>query len=234
MFLEITDQLNIWLLLSTGLLVGIVHAFEPDHMSAVMTQVGKKHTRIKLATIKNSLLGAIWGFGHTTTILLVSFLVFVLALNIPSIIFDGFEFLVGVMLIILGISMYKKFFQMKHTHPHEHDGIIHTHPHEHNQNHTHTHRSYLIGCLHGLAGSGSLIALTAATINDISEIFLVLLVFGLGSILGMAIISGTLSIPFRFSKVRKYLQIIVGAITVLVGANIIYGLVNNSQILDII
>lgn len=241
---EILGQVgnNIGLLLSAGFLVGLLHAFEPDHMAAMMTQVQNRtkkssaSARLGPATLRNSLLGAVWGFGHTSMILLVSALVFILAFSIPSVVFDGFELVVGIVLVALGISMYKReILQMRHSHPHLHEnGIIHTHPHKHNRGHSHTHKSYLIGCLHGLAGSGSLIALSVVTIGDISGVFSFALVFGLGSIIGMMVVSGTLSIPFhlssRFAKLRRYLQILAGTITAVIGLEIIYSIVTSESL----
>lgn len=242
---DILGQLgnNIGLLLSVGFLIGMLHAFEPDHMAAMMTQVQnsrakKLSTTAKLgsATLRSSLLGAVWGFGHTSMILLVSILVFILAFSIPSVVFYGFELVVGMLLVALGVSMYKReILQIRHSHPHSHEnGIVHTHTHKHSHSHSHTHKSYLIGCLHGLAGSGSLIALSIVTIGDISEVFSFALVFGLGSIIGMMIVSGTLSIPFylssRFAKLRKYLQILAGTITAIIGLEIIYSLATSGKL----
>ncbi len=242
MFLETLGQLgnSTGLLLSAGFLVGLLHAFEPDHISAVMIQMqnskGKKApVSFRLATLRNSLLGAIWGFGHTSMILLVSFLVFVLAFKIPSVIFDGFELAVGVMLVALGISMYKKKIHLGHSHPHVHEnGPIHTHPHRHGDSHSHTHKSYLIGCIHGLAGSGSLIAVSAVTLGDMYGVFSFVLVFGLGSIIGMMVASSTLSVPLRLvsrvTKLRKGLQIMTGTITVIIGTIIIHGLLSSGKL----
>lgn len=243
---EILGQIgnNVGLLLSAGFLVGLLHAFEPDHMTAMMTQVqngrakgtSSSHAGLGPATLRNSLLGAVWGFGHTSMVLLVSSLVFILAFSIPSMVFDGFEFVVGMVLVVLGISMYrKKIFQMRHSHPHSHEnGIVHSHPHTHGHSHLHTHKSYLIGCLHGLAGSGSLIALSVATIGDVSWMFSFVLVFGLGSIIGMMMVSGTLSIPFhlsyRFARLRRGLQILAGTVTAVIGLEIIYGLATSGKL----
>ena len=230
------------LLLAAGFIVGMMHAFEPDHITAIMTQVrdGRRENHDAgsavqgLATLKNSLLGVAWGFGHTSMIFLVSLLVFVAALSIPSVLFDGFEFMVGVMLVVLGMLMYRK--KMGHTHPHEHEnGVVHTHPHEHDVLHMHTHRHYLIGCLHGLAGSGGLIALGAMT-QGVSGMLWFVLLFGLGSVIGMMIVSGTLSIPFQmsygFGRLRKWMQIMTGTITIVIGLGIIYGIVESGRLGD--
>ena len=146
-------------------------------MSAVNTQISKikskKHTKTKdilksYLTI-SSVLGAFWGAGHTTTLVLVGFLAYLLAVNIEPNVFTGFEFVVGLMLVFLGIfTVFDKrfnFFRINHKHPHQHiDGTIHFDEHDHNDsNHKHGHRSYLIGLIHGLVGSGSLVVLYAIT-----------------------------------------------------------------------
>lgn len=240
---------NVGLLLSAGFLVGLLHAFEPDHMTAMMTQVrtsgvgrwrappAKAPAGLRPAVLRSSLLGAFWGFGHTSMVLLVSFLVFVFALSIPPAVFGGFELVVGVMLVVLGVSVYGKraFRQGWHSHPHAHEnGVVHAHSHEHGRGHSHTHRPYLIGCLHGLAGSGSLVAASAVTLGDVSGVLWFVMVFGIGSIAGMAAVSGTLSIPFVLSRslarLRRGLQILAGTVTVAVGLWIIHGIAASGKL----
>jgi len=94
-----------------GFAVGIQHAFEPDHVSAISTQmlkskIDKKPIKqlIKQSITKSSILGAVWGAGHTTTLVLIGFLVYALAITIHDHIFSGFEFAVGMMLVFLGIT----------------------------------------------------------------------------------------------------------------------------------
>lgn len=241
------------LLLFAGLVVGLSHAFEPDHMAAISTQVQKfsrknskvifsRFYEIKTSTLRNSLLGAFWGLGHTSMILLVSALVFAFSLNIPSQVFDGFEFIVGIMLVALGVSVYinKKIFRLRHSHPHIHEnGMVHTHPHDHGTaNHSHNHKSYFIGCLHGLAGSGGLIAISLSTISDIQTILSFVLVFGIGSIIGMVIVSGTISLPFSIAqnsqKVKKLMRVVTGTTSIVIGFDIIYGLSNSSVALSFV
>lgn len=226
---------NVGLLLSVGFMVGMMHAFEPDHVAAMLAHMQDKrrraraHAKPRLEAIRRSLPGALWGFGHTSMILLVSLLVLVFALSIPAAVFDGFELMVGVMLIVLGAAIYwRRAFGMEHSHPHAHEnGITHTHPHRHDGGHSHNHRSYLIGCLHGLAGSGVLIATSAVALGDASWVLGFVLVFGIGSMIGMMIISGTLSAALlsgRFAKLRRFLQVLTGGVTIAIGAKIIYEL----------
>jgi sulfite exporter TauE/SafE len=236
---EILNQIQTMtpaLILTLGLAVGLQHAFEPDHVSAVTTQISKRKYKIqtvkqllKESTFKSSILGALWGAGHTTTLVIMGLLLFLFSINIPSNVFLGFEFIVGIMLVFLAITTFsnKKLFKLKHTHPHIHsNGTLHIHPHEHGQEHKHTHKSYLIGCIHGLAGSGSLVVLMASTLGDIETVLSFILIFGIGSILGMTIISSLIGLPFaltnKFGAASKTLRYIACSASLLIGANIIY------------
>ncbi len=236
-------ELSPVLIMGLGLAIGLEHAFEPDHVAAVGTQVSKgrfaqKTTKqiVKSGAIKSSILGAMWGAGHTTTLVLVGFLVYALAINIEQQVFSGLEFTVGIMLVILAITtMLNKKFRFKHRHPHQHkDGTIHYDAHDHSDtNHRHGHKSYLIGCIHGLAGSGSLVVITAATLNNAAMVLSFILIFGIGSIIGMALVSGILGLPFALSskaeKVHRILRYAAGAFSLLIGINILYsvGIVDN-------
>lgn len=239
MFEEILTQIQSLtpaLVLTLGLVIGLKHAFEPDHIAAVSTQISIQKNnsqslkqRIMEGAFKSSLIGAIWGAGHTTTLVLIGLLVYVLSINIPEVFFSGSEFLVGIMLIFLAFTTLsnKKLFKIKHMHPHTHEGsIIHTHPHEHDGAHKHTHKSYLIGCIHGLAGSGALVVVTAAALNSIQEVLSFILIFGFGSVIGMVLVSSLIGIPFALSKkissLSQTLRFVTAAVSLLIGCTIIY------------
>jgi len=227
------------LVLTLGLAVGLQHAFEPDHIAAVSTQVIRQKNKsqslkelIKKGAFKSSIIGAIWGAGHTTTLVLVGLLVYLFSVNIPDVFFISSEFIVGVMLVFLAITTLsnKKLFKIKHRHPHAHkDGTIHTHPHDHNSNHKHGHKSYLIGCIHGLAGSGILLVVIAGTLSSIQDILSFILIFGVGSVIGMTLVSSLIGIPFALSNkalsLEKTLRYVVGSVSFLIGISIIYEIV---------
>lgn len=234
------------LVLTLGLAIGLQHAFEPDHIAAVTTQMSRQKNKshsvkelIKKGTIKSSFIGALWGAGHTTTLALVGLSVFVLSVNIPDIFFISSEFVVGAMLIFLAITtLYnKKLFKIKHMHVHTHeDGTIHTHPHDHSSDHKHGHKSYLIGCIHGLAGSGALLVLVAGTLGSIQEMLSFILIFGIGSIIGMTLISSLIGIPFALSNkavsLEKMLRYIVGSVSFLIGVSIVYEIIFVQKLLS--
>jgi len=239
MFEEILQQVQTMtpaLIMTLGLAIGLQHAFEPDHVAAISTQLLKRNSKsqsikqiIKEGTFKSSILGALWGAGHTTTLVIMGLLMFVLAINIPSTIFLGLEFLVGVMLVFLAFTTFsnRKLFKIKHMHPHTHEnGTVHIHPHEHNGEHKHSHKSYIIGCIHGLAGSGSLVVLTATTLGNIESVLSFILIFGIGSVIGMVLVSSLIGLPFAFTKkissATKILRYVAGTASLLIGANILY------------
>ena len=169
--------------------------------------------------------------GHTSSIILIGLVIAGLSLNIPDDFFISAEVVVGFMLIILGIFTFtnKSIFKQKHIHPHKHsNGISHTHSHTHNENHIHGHKSYLIGCIHGIAGSGGLVALTASTMNGFDMMIYFLILFGMGSIIGMTVASGVIGLPFIFfskmSSVTKYIRYAIASITFIIGINIVFSI----------
>ncbi|MEX2060949.1 MAG: high frequency lysogenization protein HflD, partial [Nitrosopumilaceae archaeon] len=223
---------------------GLLHAFEPDHVVAVATQNSKSlqknslslFRRISSGAIKSSILGALWGAGHTSSLVLVSLLIFVFSMNIPIEMLDNFEFGVGLMLVALGFFTYlnRKLVGEKHIHHHTHDdGVIHIHPHVHDKAHSHGHKSYIIGCIHGLAGSGSLVVLALSTLHDLQTILSFVLVFGIGSIVGMMLISSVIGLPFSLTlyseRINKILRYLVGTISIIIGIDILYNIVTSGS-----
>ena len=233
-----------------GLTVGIQHAFEPDHIAAVSTQISKsKYTQkstkqsLKESFTKSSVLDALWGAGHTTTLVLIGLLVYVFTITIQNQIFLGLEFGVGIMLVLLGINTIfnwkKRFFKFRHRHSHQHsDGTTHFDEHDHSDsNHRHGHKSYFIGLVHGLAGSGSLVVLTATTMENPVMMIGFILIFGIGSIIGMSIVSSLMGLSItaisKFNTIHKIFQYFAGTFSFLIGANIIFEIVVLDNLLGI-
>ena len=233
--LETFLETNPLFVLFTGLTIGLFHAFEPDHLAAVSSQItlnqnksNSKKQRIESLTFFSSLRGAIWGLGHTSSVILMGLLIVGLSLNIPETFFLNVELIVGFLLISLAILTIKNrgLFTHHHIHPHAHsNGISHTHPHSHDSNHRHGHKAYLIGCVQGLAGSGSLVAIAASTMNGFEMIIYFLILFGAGSIIGMSIASGILGLPFILSSkinlITKYMKYAVAFFSGIVGIGIV-------------
>ncbi|MCE2507818.1 MAG: high frequency lysogenization protein HflD [Nitrosopumilaceae archaeon] len=223
------------LTLGFGLTVGLAHAIEPDHVAAVGTQAASKNASLRRHGIresitKSSVLGAVWGAGHATTLVLFGMLVYTAASLIQDWVFSGLEMVVGAMLLALGASaiLGKSILWPVHRHHHSHrDGTSHAHKHEHDDGlHNHTHRSYIIGLVHGLAGSGSLVALTSATIEGPAMMLAFMLLFGAGAAVGMCVMGGLLGVPIslasRKSGMRRLVQYVTGAFSAAMGIMILY------------
>lgn len=219
-----------------GLLIGLRHSMEADHVAAVSTMVASGTKSIK----KASILGAVWGLGHTASLLIAGFIVLFLAVNIPQELSSKFEFGVGIMLVILAAAtitgrsivqvikgIIKK--ERSHKHAHEHGNFVHAHEHTHHGKHYHTHKSLIVGMVHGLAGSGALMVLILPTISSISLGLAYIGIFGAGSIIGMAAISTVIGIPFtrigNGARLKLVLRYVAGITTLVIGAGLIYDLV---------
>lgn len=213
-----------WLFtLFLGFVLGIKHAFDADHLIAVSTLVSRYKNPLRAAFV-----GTFWGIGHTISLFVIGILVLLLRITIPETISLSFEFFVGMILVALGIKTlsYK---DAVHTHTHIHDRQTHTHFHpDADTRHYHQHRrSMLIGMFHGMAGSGALTILVLSTISSVTSGILYILIFGLGSIIGMSFMSMLIGLPFIFTKknfpsVDSYLKIVVGILSVLFGLSIMY------------
>lgn len=212
---------SIFSILTFGFLLGIKHAFEPDHMIAVTTLLSRKQSPSRAAAI-----GALWGVGHTTTLFIVGLTVLLFRVSIPEPVAEKLEGVVGIMLILLGVRSLLWKQPPAHDHEHEHDGEAHSHIHT-GHDHKHQHRLiFTIGAVHGLAGSGPLMILVLSLIQNVIEGLVYILLFGIGSVAGMGLMSVVLGIPFamsmtRFNQAEIMIRRVTGILSMLFGASII-------------
>ncbi|MBI2997143.1 MAG: urease accessory protein UreH [Deltaproteobacteria bacterium] len=208
-----------------GLILGIKHALDADHLIAVSTIVGE-HKNLKWA----SLIGAFWGLGHTTTLFAVGLLVIGLRVTIPPRLALGLEFLVALMLVFLGAGILWRSLRDErlHAHVHAHNPETHTHFHLHGtseEDHGHPHpfrsmrKPFLVGMVHGLAGSAALMLLVLTTIPSPFAGLAYILIFGVGSVGGMLALSSMIAVPFiltarRFTLLNQWIRIIAGTASV--------------------
>src|SRR6267143_6041115 len=183
-------------MLGFGLVLGLRHALDPDHLAAVSTIVSESKS-----LRRSSLVGTFWGMGHTLSLLLAGVLVIALKFQISARLTVWMEFVVALMLILLGIkSLLRSLRCLKvHVHRHRHDGTEHTHVHLHRPGEQHAHghrhlvkfgaRPFFIGMVHGMAGSGALMILVLATIPSAVAGLIYVAIFGMGSIGGMLLMS---------------------------------------------
>ncbi|MEO8479212.1 MAG: high-affinity nickel-transport family protein [Gemmatimonadota bacterium] len=159
-----------------GLALGMRHATDADHVIAVTTIVSERGKAGGAA-----LIGALWGLGHTTTILLLGGAIIVFEWVIPPRVGLALEFAVGIMLVLLGLLALRR-----RSHAPAPTSTRHRHA-----------RPFGIGLVHGLAGSAAVAFLVLATISDTRWAMAYLALFGVGTLIGMAIITAVLALPFR-------------------------------------
>lgn len=190
-------------ILSLGFVLGIRHALDADHLAALSTVLAERPT-VQASTS----IGFFWGLGHTIMLLCVGTLLLALNLTIPEAMANVFEFAVGVMLVLLGLSLARRIYREQwHLHAHEHGGRPHVHLHSHHvqSDHRHGHwyqgslRPLLIGMAHGLAGSAALMLVVLSTVTGVGQGIGYIVVFGIGSILGMVGVGAVLSLPVVYS-----------------------------------
>jgi high-affinity nickel permease len=227
--MELSPEISIIGILLIGFALGLQHAIEADHLAAVSTIVSEKKSLVSA-----SIVGGLWGLGHTFSLFIVGGLTIFLKLQISETTEARLEAIVGVMLMVLGIITLRRLFSAEtvHVHKHEHGEREHVHIHTHNEGKARSHhrfsfRSVLIGMIHGLAGSAALMLLVVPTISSPWLALAYILIFGVGSIGGMTAMSFLIGLPMhftlnRFAILNKGLRLIAGCFSLVLGAVIVY------------
>lgn len=206
-----------------GIAFGMRHAVEPDHLAAVSTlATEQKNARAGLWV------GALWGLGHSLSLLVVGGTLALVGEQMPERVAAGFELLVAVMIVGLGLrALHRSYLEGRVGSPstHTHGGVEHTHEapveHVHVRSWTFATRPLLVGVLHGLAGSGALTALVVAELPTAGERLGYIALFGAGSVVGMALLTGLAGVPLmrlaRAPRVAAGLLAVAGLLSVGVG-----------------
>lgn len=198
----------VWTTLALGFVLGLRHALDADHLAAVSTFVSGERT-----LWRSSLVGVFWGMGHTAALLVFGLALVAFRLAITPRMSQILEFLVGCMLVVLGANVLFKLVkgQAIHVHAHEHDGVAHTHLHLHlgEAEHQHQHRTlrlggrpFIVGVVHGLAGTAAVMLLVVGAIPSLLVACGYILIFGVGSIGGMMIMSLLMGVPLALAARR--------------------------------
>ncbi len=228
------DSIGTFGILGLGLVFGLKHATELDHVVAVSSIVSQHRS-----VWRSALVGVLWGLGHTASLLIVGALVLVLKVAIPLDVASWLEFGVALMIIALGVSALWRIFRHRaqvHAHQHSHDGQAHVHIHFHEeptvhkeQAPAHSHaiarvgiKPFLVGAVHGLAGSAALTLLLLTQIPSVWLGLAYLALFGVGSVAGMLVMSSLIGLPFvlsgkKLSGVNYGLQAAVGCLSIAFG-----------------
>jgi hypothetical protein len=193
------ELLSGWLL---GVLLGMRHALEADHLAAVSTLITDGQARFR-----GAFLGAIWGIGHTVALFGVGCVLALLKARMPDSLATVFELGVSVMLVYLGVRAVRRALRHVEGHVHVGSGVAA--------------RPLVVGLVHGLAGSGALTALVVAELPSVPARLAYIGLFGLGSVLGMALLSGLAGWPLaalgQSPRMLRGLSAVTGSVSVVLG-----------------
>ena len=207
--------------IALGIGLGARHALEPDHLAAVSVLAADGP-----GARRGLLIGALWGLGHTASLLACGLAVTAAAARIPPRLTDMFEIAVAAMLVALGARALRRgrgAGAAPHGHGREHGHADAAGP----AGHTHVApralaiRPLLVGAVHGLAGSGALVALAAAALPTAAARVAFIALFGFGSVAAMSAVSGVAGWPLarlaRSPAARRFLPVVAGTMSVALG-----------------
>jgi high-affinity nickel-transport protein len=207
-------------LLTLGFFLGMRHATDSDHVVAVTTIVSHEKS-VRAASV----VGALWGIGHTVTILLVGGTIILFGIVFPARVGLTMEFSVALMLVLLGtmnvLGFQRDVARLRAKHVHgagARSGAL---------------RSLIVGIVHGLAGSAAVALLVLSTIRNAAWGLLYLFVFGIGTVAGMMLITTAMVTPLvysarRFPNWNRHVGWVTGLVSVALGLFLVYqiGFVN--------
>ena len=177
-------MLQATLLLLTGLVLGMRHAFDRDHVAAVTHFIS-----LEPDPVKSAWFGCRWALGHAMTVLFLGSLILMLHVKFePS--FERYaELAVGITLIVLGLWRLFLLFQERwHAHRHVHHTKAHAHLHTHEPGHNHVHRfaPTFVGMVHGASGTAEIFVLIPITLIQVTWLaYLYIALFSFGCALTM-------------------------------------------------
>jgi cytochrome c biogenesis protein CcdA len=195
--------------LALAVLLGLRHATDPDHLTAVSTLVMSDRRGVRRA----GRLGLAWGLGHATTLLAVGVPAVLIRWTLPPGVRQAAEVAIGVIIVALALRLLVRWRRgYLHAHPHRHGGRWHAHPHAHEAlageqahppgtPHDHPHAEALgrtpaaafgIGLVHGVGGSAGVTLLLIGTLPERAEALVALALFALGTAVSMAVLSAGL------------------------------------------
>jgi high-affinity nickel-transport protein len=203
---------NLLTLLGLGLLLGLRHAADPDHVIAVSAITARTRRVLGAAW-----LGVAWGLGHTLMLLVVGAGIILFNLAVPPRLGLSLELAVALALVVVGLLNLQR--------PHAHDdglagdaGARERIP---------ALRAFTVGLVHGLAGSAAVALLVLATVRDPVWGCAYLLVFGFGTVLGMTCVTVGIASPLalagrRWPALGRWTRLATGTLSVAFGAWLIY------------
>ncbi len=222
----LSNGTSLALVVLIGVLLGLRHATDPDHLAAVGALIAGTRERTGRAAAR---FGVAWGLGHAVTLFLFGLPIVLFNAYLPARVQQGAETLVAVLIVYLAVRLLHRwrngFF---HVHEHEHDGLRHQHLHDHGSTgHAHVHRArtplgaFGIGLVHGIGGSAGVSVLLVATIESTALAVLALVILAVFTAVSMAMLTTGFGLTLSSRPARSAFN---GAAPVIGAASLAFGL----------
>jgi hypothetical protein len=182
------------LVAAVAMLLGLRHATDPDHLTAVTTLLAGDRRDTRQA----GRLGLSWGLGHATALVVFGVPIVLLNAYLPAAVQMGAEALVGVVIAVLALRLLARWRRGELRHDHDHPARpLRT-----------TRQAYGIGLVHGMGGSAGIGILLLAAIPGHVAALAALVLFALCTALSMAAASTTFGFVLtREAVARRYLAV---------------------------
>jgi cytochrome c biogenesis protein CcdA len=207
---------NLALALLVAVLLGLRHATDPDHLTAVATLI-VSDARDGAARARR--LGVSWGLGHALTLFAFGLPVVLVGSALPERVQHAAELAIGIVIIGLALRLLDRWRRgCFHTHPHTHGGVVHAHPHVHDAGaasaHRHSHErtpvaAFGIGLMHGIGGSAAAGVLLVGAVSDTTQGVAALALFAAATAVSMALLSTGVGLALARGMMGRRLESLV-------------------------
>jgi|AntRauTorcE11898_2_1112593.scaffolds.fasta_scaffold04308_2 cytochrome c biogenesis protein CcdA len=203
----------------TGVVVGLQHSLETDHLAAISTLVSEDKTD------HPGVVGASWGVGHSIPIVTVGLVFVSLSASLPESVATLFEVLAGAILVYLGLRMLLGVVGLLSVERHTHDEHRHTHVSlgrfSFGSHHTHVDgESFVVGIVHGLAGSGAIVVALATSASTVTSSLSLLVSFSAITVLTMGALSFFWGNVLT-TRLQSVLELVAGSASVVIGLGLV-------------
>jgi hypothetical protein len=181
----LSNGTTLLVVVAVAMLLGLRHASDPDHLTAVTTMIASRRER---ATRHAARLGLVWGLGHATSLLVFGLPVVLYSAYLPRSVQDAAETTVGVVIVVLAVGLLRRCRL----------GLMHVHPRGRTPL-----QAYGIGLVHGLGGTAGVGLLLLATIQSHALALVALALFAACTALSMTILSAGFGIALAVGTVQR-------------------------------
>jgi High-affinity nickel-transport protein len=181
----LSNGTTLLVVVAVAMLLGLRHASDPDHLTAVTTMIASRRER---ATRHAARLGLVWGLGHATSLFVFGLPVVLYSAYLPRSVQDAAETTVGVVIVVLAVGLLRRCRL----------GVVRVHARGRTPL-----QAYGIGLVHGMGGTAGVGLLLLATIQSHALALVALALFAACTALSMTILSAGFGIALAVGTVQR-------------------------------